>query len=193
MDIVDYHIAQQPLLNDHFCGDAGMVKTFGHIYFIAVIDALGHGVEADEVARLSTDFLSNHYREELTVMMEGLHNHLLGSRGAVGTLCHLDTEQKRLFYISVGDTLVRKINNKKGRIYSFPGIIGYQMRTIRENSLDLEANDILLFHTDGVQSHFDPHDDLHLHGNAQQIAQHIVTRYGKKHDDALCIVLRCGK
>lgn len=190
---LDYFLANRPLDNGVYSGDTGMVKEFDNMVFLAVIDALGHGKVAHELAETCTDFLAENYRNNLVAMMEGLHHSIQGSRGVVASLCLLDMGKGVLSYVSVGDTLVRKLNNDRSRIYSMPGIVGYEIRTIKEGTMQLEDNDILLLHTDGVQSNFDPRNDDMLHGDSRSIANNIIARYGKKHDDALCIVLRYRK
>lgn len=188
-----YHIAKKALNNDVFCGDAGIVKEFDGKVFLAVIDALGHGEVAHEIAESCIDFLTIHYRHQLSRLLAALHQHIRGTRGAVATLCSIDLEKDILSYVSIGDTLVRKLNNDLHRIYSMPGIIGYEMRTIKMNSMVLTDSDILLLHTDGVKSNFDSEDDDIIKGDVENIAKKVISRYGKEYDDALCIVLRYAK
>lgn len=190
---LDYSLAKRPFDNGVYCGDTGLVKEFDGKVFLAVIDALGHGKEAHELAEICSDFLETNYRHTLVRMMEELHQHIRGSRGVVASICLLDMEKGLFSYVSVGDTLVRKLNNSRSRIYSMPGIIGYQMRKVQEGTMQLADNDILLLHTDGVSSHFDLWDDDILQGDTRIIADNIIARFGKKHDDALCIVLRYRK
>jgi len=190
---LDYHLIKSPLNNDVYCGDTGIVKVFDDKVFFGVIDVLGHGKEAHDLAKICVEFLAVNLHLELAGMMEALHQQLRGSRGAVASLCRLDPDKEILSYVSVGDTLVRKLNNDKSRIFSNQGIIGYQLGSLKERTMPMNDGDILLLHTDGLPSHFDPWEDDILKGDARTIAGTLIARFCKKHDDALCIVLRYGK
>lgn len=191
---LEYHIVREPCQDGIYCGDAGLIKEYGGIRFLAVVDGLGHGKKAHDTARSCIGFLEEHYRNDLTRLADGLHHHIQGSRGAVAALCCLDAAKRKLSCVSVGDTTVRRLNNEPFRIQGIPGILGYQVRSYRQETHRLAAGDILLLHTDGVSSHFNPKDlDGLLHGDARGIADTIMARYAKPHDDSLCMVVRCLK
>ena len=190
----EYHIIRKPYQNGVYCGDAGLVKQDGDTLFLAVIDGLGHGKKAQDAAQSCICFLEAHHRNGLTWLAEAVHRHIRGSRGAVAALCRIDTKKKNFSCVSVGDITVRRLNNERFRICSRPGILGYQARSFKQETRQLAVGDILLMHTDGISSHFTPKDlDGLLEGDARCIAENIMARYEKLHDDSLCIVVRCLK
>ena len=190
----EFHIVRKPYQNGIYCGDAGLVKEDGASLFLAVIDGLGHGKEAHDSAQCCIRFLEAHHRNELIWLTEELHRHIRGFRGVVAALCRIDTRKKELSCVSVGDITVRRLSNEPFRIFSRSGILGYQARSFKQETRRLAVGDILLVHTDGVSSHFNPKDlDGLLHGDARRIADTIMARYEKPHDDSLCIVVRCLK
>ena len=75
------------------CGDGGVIVRTEDDCFVALIDVLGHGVEAHRVALQAEEFLANNAARELGDLITDLHAHLKGSRGAVVALCRLKLGQ----------------------------------------------------------------------------------------------------
>jgi serine phosphatase RsbU (regulator of sigma subunit) len=66
------------------------------------------------------------------------------------------------------------------------------MRTPRPQTLQLEAGDVVVLYTDGVRDHFSSDDYPGLfHDQPKEVVRKIVERFGKNHDDAGCIAVRC--
>ncbi len=71
-------------------GDAVVVRHGEGRSMVAVVDALGHGPAAAAVARSAIECLNETKLDESVVtMMERLHHHLRGSRGAAVMVCLL--------------------------------------------------------------------------------------------------------
>jgi len=188
---VDYFLDIKPLIKNNECGDIGIIKEFDHQVFIGIVDVVGHGKKAHEIAVISKKFLENNYHRDLTVIMKSLHEHLKGTRGAVAGLCLLDLTSGELKYVGVGNITVRIFGFNTHRIIPRPGIIGYAMRTIREERTKLHHNDVLLLYTDGVKEHFELGDYPEiLQDDTGTIAKNIISKFGKNNDDAACIALR---
>lgn len=187
----DYCLVKRPLDNAIFCGDTGIVKGSDAEVFVAVIDALGHGEEAQKVAVMCEDFLEKHNHQDLVETMEGLHNHIKGSRGAVGGLCLLDLKTGTVDCVCTGNIVIKKFGSHSARIIPKDGILGYVIQTPKVERMHLDDGDVLLMYTDGIEEHFGLGDyPGFLRDDAQTIALDIIDRFGKKHDDALCIVLK---
>jgi negative regulator of sigma-B (phosphoserine phosphatase) len=191
MTKLDYFLAKRPLINENACGDTGIIKEFDDKVFIGIIDVLGHGEEAHELAMICMDFMEKNYRQDLIETMEGLHEHIKGSRGAVAGFCLLDLKTGELEYVGLGNITARKFGSNKINIVPRPGIVGYTMPTLRKEKMKLHDGDILVLHTDGVRENFDLEDYPKLLGdNAEIIATHIINQFGRQEDDAACIALR---
>ncbi len=180
---------------DDECGDTGIVKVYDEHCFMALIDVLGHGKAAFDVAILAESWLLNHYRQDrdLVEMMKGLHTHLRGSRGAVATLCRLNMATGVFTYSGIGNITMRLFGNTHQRFLSKEGIIGYKMRSPVEKQGTLHPGEILVLSSDGVKEHFnvDEFPEL-LMGNARDITAGFLDLLGKNNDDASCIALRYG-
>lgn len=176
---------------DTECGDTGLIKEFDGKVFVAIVDVLGHGSEAHELAVVCRDFLEKNYRQDLKEILKALHEFLRGSRGVVAGLCLLETDSGVLKYIGVGDITVRKFGANPAKLISQDGIVGYVMKTLHEGTMKLEDGDILVLYTDGVKEHFDAEEYPQLFSdNARAIASNIIRKFGKEEDDATCIALR---
>lgn len=194
MSRVDYFLLKRPLNNDVFCGDTGIIKQFDQKVFLAILDVLGHGEAAHQVAQVCEDFLEKNYGDDLAQIMTNLDKHIKGTRGAVAGLCILDLERGKVKCVGTGNVTVRKFGSSNIRIIPRGGIIGYEMRTPIEERMNLYHGDILVLHTDGVMEHFDLEDyPAILVDDAKTIATQIIALFGKEHDDACCIALRYQK
>jgi negative regulator of sigma-B (phosphoserine phosphatase) len=194
MTKLDYFLAKRPLINENACGDTGIIEEFDDKVFIGIIDVLGHGEEAHELAMICMDFMEKNYRQDLIETMEGLHEHIKGSRGAVAGFCLLDLKTGELEYVGLGNITARKFGSNKINIVPRSGIVGYTMSTLRKEKMKLHDGDVLILHTDGVRENFDLEDYPKLLGdNAEIIATHIINQFGRQEDDAACIALRYQK
>lgn len=173
------------------CGDIAIIKEYDNKCFIALIDVLGHGSEARKVAILAKSYLEHNYEYELTKLMDGLHEHLKGTRGAVAAICHLDILTGKFHYVGIGNITVRILGSDSRRFIPQDGVIGYIIASPREKSIKLHNNNILIMYSDGIKEHFDEFEcDGLLKENAKRIADGILKKFGKENDDASCIVLK---
>jgi len=188
----DCHLIRIPLTGrDDECGDTGVIKESGDDRFLAVVDALGHGRSAHEVAVLAEDYLGRNYGEGLVELLEGLHSCLRGTGGAVAACCRLTLATGELRYVGMGNITVRVLGPRASRFISRDGILGYTISSPREETATLTPGDVLVMHSDGIQEHFDVWECASLlSSSARAIAADLIRRFGKDSDDAACLVLR---
>jgi len=184
-------VAIRPLLSNVECGDTAVVRRIDNRLFLGLVDVLGHGREAYQVAEASKQFLEDHCGEPLVELMQHLHQHIRGSRGAVAGLCVLETETDMLKFVGIGNITARTLGAESRRLVSRSGVVGDIIPTPREESLTLSDGDILLMYTDGVKSHFEIEDWPQMRTSAAATLAHdIINLFGKDEDDAACIALR---
>jgi len=173
------------------CGDIAVIKKYEKQCFIALIDVLGHGSEARKVALLAKNYLENNYENELIELMNGLHEHLKGTRGAVAAMCHLDIFTGELTYVGIGNITVRIFGSKPIRFIPKDGVIGYIMTNPKKYTTKLYPEDTVLMYSDGVKEHFNVFEcEGLLKKDAEDIAIDILKTFGKENDDESCIVLK---
>ena len=194
MQRVEHAQVNRPHCYEHVSGDAAIVRERDHLLFAAIVDVLGHGAEAHDVAVSAQQFLAQHWCDSMVDLMAGFHDHLAGSRGAGAGLCLLDRYTGLIRYTGIGNTVIRRFGSNELRLLSRSGIIGGSRRTPKEEQMTLAPGDVVLLYTDGVKDRFELQDYPQLlHHGAESIAKTVIERFGKEHDDATCIALRYEK
>lgn len=187
----EYGVKNRPFQGERVSGDAGIVIEEADGLFLAIIDVLGHGREAHEVAVSISDFLNTADRSDLCQTLVNLDQHLRGTRGAAAGIARIDQSSGRLRYAGIGNTVIRRIGPEPSRLVSRDGTLGHILRTPREEELDVGTQDVILLHTDGIPDHFDLDQyPTFARDSAKAIAHNIVRLFGKPHDDATCIALK---
>lgn len=192
MASIDLGMCYQAILGPEWeCGDIAVIKQYDNQCFIALIDVLGHGSAAREVALSAKSYLEDNYKSILVELMNGLHQHLKGTRGAVAAMCHLDILSGELTYVGMGNITVRILGVKPTRLTPKDGIVGYKMTTPQMLNIKLHPEDIIIMYSDGIKEHFDIVECIGLFKeDAQDIAIGILRQFGKKNDDESCVVLK---
>ncbi len=191
MQKLTYYTAMRPCFGETVSGDAVVVREVDHGLFVGIIDVLGHGREAHEQARVIMRFLHEETSMEPVTVINRLHEHLQGERGAAVGLCFIDGKAGTLRYTGVGNTGIRIFGRREVHLISQDGVLGHRMRPARTESARLSPEDVVVFYTDGVSSRFRLDEYPRLHGHsARAIASAIVHRFGKKYDDVTCIAVR---
>ncbi len=194
MHRIEWAKVNRPHYYEHLSGDAAVVRENEHLLFAAIVDVLGHGPEAHELAVDIERFLIAQPIRSAVGLMDRLHEYLVGTRGAVAGLCLLDRNSGLLTYAGTGNTVIRRFGTAEVRLVSRPGIVGGSRRTPKEELMTLQPGDVVLLYTDGVKDRFalSEYPQL-LHDTAESIAGTVIRRFGKDYDDAACIALRCEK
>ncbi len=192
MTQADCHLALRSLEGPaDACGDTGMYHIGETECFIALVDVLGHGPEAHEVALMADAFLAENYDLPLLDTMQGLHKHLRGTRGAVASMCRLNYATGELSFTGVGNITCRIFGSEHIRTVPRDGIIGYIMSQPREQVFNLHPGDIVMLYSDGVREHFEAHDQPGLLiGSAEEIVGRVMQFFAKGDDDTSCLVMR---
>ena len=189
--ILEHSSMIRPCQGERVSGDAVVILPLDEGIFAAIVDVLGHGPEAHELALRIGTYLSRYGSSDIAGLMTRLHQHLKGTRGAVVGLCSIDAASGRAVYAGTGNTVLRRFGDTETRLVSHDGVLGQNMRTPRPQTLQLEAGDLIVLYTDGVRDRFTSDDYPGLfHHAPKKVAQTIVERFGKPYDDAACIAVR---
>ena len=181
----------RPCPGEKVSGDAVVIRPLEGGLFAAIVDVLGHGPEAHELALIIGEYLSRYPSSDIAGLMKRLHQHVKGTRGAVVGLCAIDEAAGRAVYAGTGNTVLRCFGKTETRLVSLDGVLGQNMRTPRPQTLELEAGDLIVLYTDGVRDRFtsDEYPSI-FHHAPKDVARTIVERFGKDYDDAACIAVR---
>ena len=193
LNIGDIDVASfvRPCLGERVSGDAVVLEHRNENLFMAIVDALGHGPQANAVANQAEQFLRDSWSCDVLDTMHRLHSALKGTIGAAAGLCAVDRGTRELRYAGVGNTVLRTFGSQATRLISADGIIGSRFRTPAVQSAPLNESSVILLYTDGVSDRFDveQYPQINFH-SASVIARRIVARFGKPYDDATCMAMR---
>ncbi|BES70120.1 hypothetical protein RE428_11380 [Marinobacter nanhaiticus D15-8W] len=190
---LDYALATQSHIDEDadVCGDTGLIKNTDEGVFLALIDGLGHGPDADEIARQARSYLEHAYRKaSLVDIIQGLHQSLRRTKGAVVALCRINTSSGELNYAGVGNISAKLYAPNPITFVPREGIVGDVMSSPREETLILSPGMVLILHSDGLPAHKDFSGALSSERSAQAIAEGLLFEYGKDDDDVSCIVVK---
>jgi len=179
------------------CGDRQAVVSKGHSAVAAVIDGIGHGAEAAEAAERAVAMVRGGLDGgDLIEMLKRCHTSLTGSRGAVMNLASFDQKQGTLTWLGIGNVegrlLLRNKDKDSGYVRQHlllrPGVVGQRLPSLQVAVNRVQPGDLVIFATDGVAPDFADH--IKIDSPVSEIANGIISRYCKKTDDALALVIR---
>ncbi|MBW3575781.1 MAG: SpoIIE family protein phosphatase [Actinobacteria bacterium] len=175
-------------------GDAFLIEATAAGALVAVVDALGHGDEAADVADRALASLRQTVGQPLPDCLAACHRALCGSRGAVMTLIAVDPRASELAWMAVGNieaaVVARGRAGANGR-RSVPqrgGVVGERLPAVRESCVPLAGGDTLLVATDGLAPAFVDGADLSL--PPPSLARLLHAGHARDDDDALVLVAR---
>jgi serine/threonine protein phosphatase PrpC len=188
LDIAAYG---RPCFGERVSGDIAFAITKDEWVFLAIIDGLGHGRAAHEIALLAKDFLIDNWTTDIKNTLEKLHESLKGTGGAAVGLALLNLNDLALQYVGIGNTVVRNFGTSEKRMFSNEGVVGARMRTPTEQQTSIQQSDVIVFYTDGVSENFALREYPQLkRQQAAFVAKTIVRKFGNQFDDATCLVLK---
>lgn len=185
----------RPCLGERVSGDTAFAVAVDEQLLIVLIDVLGHGSEANDLAVQMNEFVKQHPIAEPLEMILSLHERFKGSRGAAGGLAVLNTQTSEFSFTGVGNPSFRVIGPSRSVMFPVSeGIIGTKMRTPVVHHAKLNDGELLFGCSDGVLEGFQVSDypQMFSHG-VWAVARSVVHRFGKDYDDATCIVARRRK
>ena len=187
-------IAERPHPGETVNGDAYAVHWTGSgadaICRIAVIDGLGHGPEAAQASAGAIAVLDAEPDLDPVQALHRCHAALMGTRGAAMSIARLDVARKEVVYAGVGNVEAHLWQDgRRERLIAYRGIVGSVIRTIRPFTLRLGDGWLLLMHSDGISARADVEAlDLPQPWTPAEVAQAVLDRYARTHDDALALV-----
>ena len=190
-ELLEHSSLIRPCRGEQLSGDSVVIRPLEQGLFVAIVDVLGHGPEANELTHVIDAYLARYGTSDVSGVMTRLHQHLKGTRGAVAGLCAIDAASGHMNYAGIGNTVMRRFGKAETRLVSKDGVLGQNMRSPLHQTLQLDPGDLVVLYTDGVSDRFTSDDYPGvLHHAPQEVASNIVHRFGKNHDDAACIAVR---
>ena len=155
--LIEWAVATLALPGQTESGDLHLVKPLSCGTLVAVVDGLGHGVEAAAAARRAVATLGENADEFLLPLVERCHAALHGSRGVVMSLAYLHAGRHTLTWLGVGNVEgVLKyadgaVQPARASLITRGGIVGSELPRLRAEVLRVAPGDLLIFATDGIK------------------------------------------
>ncbi len=187
---MDLGIATRPKAGESINGDAYFVGEYDSKVLVGVIDGVGHGEEAHRATLRAISFLESHRQRDLETLIQGCHRELRGTRGIVISLALMNKGNGMLSHAGIGNIESRIItrNNRMLHLISMNGIIGYNLRKVKEFQYSYHPGDTMVMFSDGISSRFDIAEFFPL-ADLQTVAKRILDKYSKD-DDATVLLAR---
>jgi len=188
---IRFGISGSALHGEFFCGDDWALSIRDTLWSAMVVDGLGHGEAASIAARTAVEgFSANALGEPATLMAE-LHQSMTGTRGGAVALARIDTAQGTLRFAGIGNisaTLVSPVATRG--LASHPGIVGAQFRRAQAFDFGDIIGQLLIMHSDGVQSRWRLADYPGLFVRHPAVIAAVLHRdFNRNRDDATVMVI----
>lgn len=174
-----------PFPGEVAAGDRPFFFERGQTSFFGLLDVLGHGPEAAEVASMATSLLQDidFEHEDVGRCIQALHHGLRGTRGAAATLCRLSSG--RIGVSGIGNVTARSSGSKLS-LYGAPGILGRRLRRTRVGHMASSPGARIVLFTDGIRGDFSFGGLSESHG--EDLCHRLMTHQRRVHDDASVLV-----
>ena len=189
---IEYGLDGWPLDGAEPSGDCEILAPFDGGVVFGVADGLGHGPEAAEAARRAAQTCRDNAERPIAELFDLCHEALRYTRGAVISVASLNHRGGCIEWAGIGNA--EGVLYRGGRrpdhdsLTLRGGVVGYRYPKLRSVSVPIRKGDVVIFATDGIGSAFLEVEPGDL--QAQELASLILTRYGKRTDDALVLAVR---
>ncbi len=186
--LVRFSVLASPMPGEALSGDAYFIRRFPDVELFGVLDVLGHGPEAHQVALRCLELLEAHCREDLGAIIGACHRGLRHTRGAALALARVDRATTSLEHVSVGNVETRVFHTPRPvRPFCFNGTLGMALESSRPSTYPLAPGAVVVMYSDGLDSRFDV--PAHPLGETpQRIAEAIFAGHVRGTDDATLLV-----
>lgn len=193
---VQWGMAGQAMPGETESGDTFVVKAFPGGTLVAVVDGLGHGVEAAEAARTVAAALTDFAQESTIALFRRCHEAAQRTRGVVMSLASFRYSDATMTWAGVGNVegmLFRADPNASPSaeyLLVRSGGVGFNLPELRATVIPVLPGDTLVFVTDGIRSNFSLAVLQEFHESPKAIAERVLFHNRKGTDDALVLVAR---
>jgi hypothetical protein len=187
--LIEIAVASRAYPGEEVNGDAWRVDRAGDRIRIAVIDGLGHGAEAAKASSLAVARLADDQELDPVAAIVRCHHELIGTRGAAVGVVLINPLAQHLVFAGLGNVEARVCQNGiEKRLSSTRGIVGSALRTIRPETVALHTDWRMILHSDGISARFRL-DELVVSGQTlNELAETILTQWGRATDDATVVI-----
>lgn len=192
---LQWAVCASPYPRQRRSGDAFLVHGTDDRVVVAVVDGLGHGEEAADVAEQAVASVREAAGKAPVDCVTACHRDLRGSRGVALTVVAIDPLAGQLAWVAVGNVeaavLRRGRNGQPMSRSTVPlrgGVVGDRLPPLRDSTASIAPGDLLLCATDGLAPAFLNSVDVSL--APPVLARRLHAAYARADDDSLVLVAR---
>lgn len=179
----------RPCMGELKNGDAVLLMRNAQTLSVGIIDGLGHGSKAAEIASTIKQYVENLPPAPPDIYLLQSHLTFKGSHGACMGIAQID-ETGNVTFSGLGNIACKVVSDQQIiPLLSKDGVIGIRSRTLDATKWKMNPNDLLVLFSDGMSERADCTSLLRLALSQQSIAK-CIHEFGKKHDDVSFLVLR---
>jgi len=155
-----------------------------------VADGLGHGPDAARASLAATRVLEERPDVEPAETIQACHRALAPTRGAAVAVAKISTD--KVAFAGVGNIACRiEAGEVRRQLVSHNGTLGHMMRRVQQFDFPLPPDALLLFHSDGLATHWNLADYPGLVGRHPGIIAGVLYRdHERGRDDVTVLVVR---
>jgi anti-sigma regulatory factor (Ser/Thr protein kinase) len=136
------------------CGDGWACGRAGRWQRLCVVDGLGHGpiaaAASEEALRV---FLAASEQDSPADILQRTHQALRSTRGVVMGVVAIDTAAGAALFAGVGNIMgVLQVQGETHHLLSVEGVVGYNMRAVRERTFPWAPDGVAVMATDGLST-----------------------------------------
>jgi anti-sigma regulatory factor (Ser/Thr protein kinase) len=180
------------VMGDKANGDDYVSVRKSNSLFLALIDVLGHGKNAHEVALEVKNFLKNQHYMRVNDLIDSLHARLRSKIGAMVEIMKLDLKEGMFEFCGVGDVscrIYKEFDKRSMALLTTDGIVGELLHKISVHRLELPEKYIIAMFSDGISQSFDIPIELRKLSPVSLVCK-LMKKYGKSHDDRTLLIAK---
>lgn len=185
-----YGVSHHALHGEGISGDSWRLAIDGDRTSAMVADGLGHGPQAAEAAQAAAGAFAESPFDAPEALLDRAHQRMAGTRGGAVAFARHDG-QGLLRFAGIGNVSASLVGEESSRgLASHPGIVGAQFRKAHAFDYPHVAGQLLVMHSDGLQSRWRLGDYPGLWQRHPGVVAALLHRdYCRGRDDATVLVL----
>lgn len=143
-----------PKPGEHESGDSWAVCHQPDRSLVMMVDGLGHGPLASEAALEARRVFLENVSADLLDILDRAHSALHKTRGAAMAVAEVRIDQRLVRFAGVGNIAgtIWSAGNVRSMV-SYNGIIGHEVRKLRDFAYPFPQGSLLMMYSDGLNSH----------------------------------------
>ena len=178
--------------NETECGDSWSLHENDCEFSVMVADGLGHGPLASEAAKAAVSSFRVAPQDLPDKFLAHAHKSLSGTRGAAVAMARVNSREDVLTFAGIGNIsgILATSETRRG-LCSHNGTVGVQLRKIQNFDYQFGSRDLLILHSDGLQSRwsFESYPGL-IQRHPTVVAAVLFRDFQRGRDDLTVVVVR---